>query len=271
VTQSWIGYARDTAVSGGIGAVIAGVGAAVALGLIRRFPRGWWMPGSVLVVAFGVASIYAGPVVLDPLFNTFKPLPPGRARSDVLELARRAHVDVGQVYAVDASRRTTAANAYVTGLGKTKRVVLYDTLLERFDRDEVRLVVAHELAHVHHRDVARGLLYLGLVAPAALPALALSAVGLGMAITTVANQLSRRIEERADAYALELTGAPQPFIGFERRITVQNVAEPEPPGWYQAVFGTHPTTVQRIGAAIAFTEEAGPRADPAGRRTPAGS
>ena len=86
-------------------------------------------------------------------------------RSDVLELARKAGVDVGEVFEIDASRRTTAANAYVTGLGQTKRVVLYDTLLENFTRDELRLVVAHELGHVHHDDVPKGLLYLAIVAP----------------------------------------------------------------------------------------------------------
>jgi STE24 endopeptidase len=201
-------------------------------------------------------------------------------------------VDVGQVYEVDASRRTTGANAYVSGLGRTKRVVLYDTLLQRFERDEVRLVVAHELGHVHYRDVPHGLLYLALVAPAGmfaaavmtrrlapsgaapgpatLPALALAVLVLSTTITIVSNQLSRRVEARADSYALELTGAPEPFIGFERRITVQNVSEPDPPGWSQALFGTHPTTVQRIGAAVAF-RESGPRAATAGHRTPGGS
>ena len=96
-------------------------------------------------------------MLLAPLFNDFKPLPEGEIRSDVLELAAMARVEVGEVYSVDASRRTTGANAYVTGLGPTKRVVLFDTLLERYSRDEVRIVVAHELAHVRHRDVlARG-------------------------------------------------------------------------------------------------------------------
>jgi STE24 endopeptidase len=275
VTQSWSGYARDTAVSWGIGAVIAGVGTAAALGLIRRFPRGWWAPGSVLVVAFGVASIYAGPVVLDPLFNTFKPLPPGQARSDVLELARRAHVDVGQVYAVDASRRTTAANAYVTGLGKTKRVVLYDTLLENFSRDELRLVVAHELGHVRHRDVPYGLLYLAIVAPfglfavarltgrlappeilrpgpAVLPALALSITVMATTLTTISNQLSREVEARADSFALRLTGEPKPFISFERRIAVRNLADPDPPEWQTFLLATHPPVLQRIGMGVAY-------------------
>jgi STE24 endopeptidase len=275
VTQSWPGYARDTAVSWGIGAVIAGAGAAVGLALIRRFPRSWWMPGSALVVAFGVVSIYAGPVVLDPLFNTFKPLPDGQARADVLELARRARVDVGQVYEVDASRRTTAANAYVTGLGKTKRVVLYDTLLNNFSRDELRLVVAHELGHVRHRDVPNGLLYLAIVAPfgllaaaqltrrlapqegertgpAALPALALSLVVMATTIGTISNQLSRKVEARSDAFALDLTSEPKPFISFEQRIALRNLADPDPPEWQTILLATHPPVLDRIGMGVAY-------------------
>jgi STE24 endopeptidase len=278
VTQSWVGYARDTAVSWGIGAVIAGAGAAAGLGLVRRYPSGWWAPGSVLVVAFGVVSIYAGPVVLDPLFNTFKPLPAGQARSDVLELARKAGVDVGQVLTVDASRRTTAANAYVTGLGATKRVVLYDTLLENFSRDELRLVVAHELAHVHHRDVPNGLLYLAIVAPfglfavarltgrlapgqaadagpAILPALALSIAVMSTTITTISNQLSRAVESRADSYALSLTGEPEPFISFERRIALRNLADPDPPDWQTFLLATHPPVVDRIGIGVAYERQ----------------
>jgi STE24 endopeptidase len=275
VTQSWSGYARDTTVSWGIGAIIAGAGAAAGLGLIRRYPRGWWAPGSALVVAFGVVSIYAGPVVLDPLFNTFKPLPEGQARRDVLELARKAGVDVGQVLTVDASRRTTAANAYVTGLGATKRVVLYDTLLDNFERDELRLVVAHELAHVHHRDVPNGLLYLAIVAPfgvfavarltarlapgqaarpgpAMLPALALSLAVMTTTITTISNQLSREVEARADSFALELTGEPEPFISFEQRIALRNLADPAPPEWQTFLLATHPPVIDRIGIGVAY-------------------
>ena len=117
------------------------------------------------MVAFGVFMTYASPILIEPLFNTFKPLPAGKLRSDVLELAGEAGVDVGEVYEMDASRRTTAANAYVAGLGSTKRVVLYDTCCDDFSEDEVRLVVAHELGHVHYHDVPRGLLYLAIVAP----------------------------------------------------------------------------------------------------------
>ena len=273
VTQSWDGYARDKSISWGIGALLAGAGAAAAVGLIRRYPRGWWMPGSAIVVAFGAVSIYAGPVVLDPLFNTFKPLPAGQTRADVMKLAERAGVDIGDVYSVDASRRSTAANAYVAGLGKTKRVVLYDTLLDNFERDEVRLVVAHELAHQHHRDVPKGLLYLAIVTPlgmfavaqmtrrfapggepgpAVLPVLALGLVVMTTTITTVSNQLSRRVEARADSYALTLTGLPEPFIGFEQRIALRNLSDPDPPDWQTFLLATHPPTIERIGIGVAY-------------------
>ena len=156
----------DVAKSAGINAVFAGIGGAVALRWCAASARRWWIPASALIVLFGVVTIWLFPVVIDPLFNDFEQLPPGQARSDVLELADKAGVDVGEVYRVDASRRTTAANAYVIGLGHSKRVVLYDNLLDGFPRDEVRSVVAHELGHQKHDDLLRGLAWLALVAPA---------------------------------------------------------------------------------------------------------
>ena len=135
----------------------------------------------------------------------------------------------------------------------------------------MRLVVAHELAHVKYRDVPNGLLFLALVAPAGLFAVARLAERLGAArgpaavpplalalalvvplVTTVSLQLSRRVEARADSYSLRLTDAPDPFIGFERRIAVRNVADPDPPAWRVALFGTHPPTIERIGIAEAY-------------------
>ena len=279
VTQSWGGWAGDVAKSTAIGAGFTAAGAALLLGGMRRLPRTWWLPGAGVVVGVGAVFLFAAPVVLDPLFNQFKALPPGRTRSDVLELAGRAGVKVNQVYEVDASRRTTGANAYVTGLGRTKRVVLYDTLLRRFSPAETGLVVAHELAHVHYRDVPHGLLYLALVAPAAMlaaaglaealtprgvapgtpAALPAAALALGIVATlvgTVSNQLSRRVEARADTYSLELTHQPAAFIASERRLVEQNVADPDPPGWITWLLATHPPALRRIGAGVAF-ERAG--------------
>ena len=293
VTQDWVGYARDVVVGTAISAVIVAAGGALLVFLIRRFGRRWWMPATAVTIAFGVISIYAGPIVIDPAFNTFKRLPDGELRSNVLELARRADVKVGQVYVMDASRRTTAANAYVTGLGSTKRVVLFDTLLEEFSPREVEGVVAHELGHVHHHDVPHGLLYLAIVAPfgmlavarlseragaaaaparwSAIPAVALSIALLVPAITTVSNQLSRQVEARADRFSMELTRDPQELIAFQQRIAEQNVSDPDPPAWVTFLLATHPTSMQRIGQALAFERRLTPREEARGGGTPGGS
>jgi STE24 endopeptidase len=223
-----------------------------------------------VVVLVSAAYTYAGPVVLDPLFNRFRDLPAGRTRDDVLELAGKAGLKVGKVLEVDASRRTTAANAYVTGLGSTKRVVLYDNLIKDFTPEETRLVVAHELAHVHHKDVPRGLLYLAIVAPFALfavsrlagrdpsvPALLGALVVVAAPVSFVSNGLSRAVERRADAYALEATGDTTAFIGFQKRIAIKNIADPDPPRWQRLLLGTHPSTVERIGLATAIDRSRG--------------
>jgi STE24 endopeptidase len=273
VTQSWGGWAVDVAKGTAIGGVMSGAGGALLVVGLRRFGRDWWAPGAAAVAGFALVFTYLGPVVLDPVFNKFTPLPAGATRDGVLDLARRAGVEVGEVYAVDASRRTTAANAYVTGIGRTKRVVLYDTLLKDFTPAETRLVVAHELGHVRHRDVPHGLLWLALVAPfgtlaiarasetltrpgaTAVPAVALSLAIVAPALTTISNQLSRAVERRADAFALELTREPDAMVTFERRITIQNVGDPDPPRWQQIVLGTHPPTMERIGQALASARE----------------
>jgi STE24 endopeptidase len=279
-TQTWGPWLGDVAKSAGIEAVLAGAGGAVALALVRRFPRRWWIPGSAIVIAFGVVTIWLWPVVIDPLFNDFDPLPRGRLRSEVLDLARKADVKVGEVYRVDASRRTTAVNAYVGGLGPTKRVVLYDNLIDYFSPDQVRQVVAHELGHQKHRDLYRGLLWLAIVAPAgvylvqrlaeafgrreglgdpsrrpgpaALPAIALAVSLVSLALGSASNVLSRQVEARADAFSLELTRDPAAHIALERELAERNISDPDPPAVLQALFGTHPTTVERIGIGEAW-------------------
>jgi STE24 endopeptidase len=277
VTQSWRGWGADLAKATAIETVLAAAAGAAILAATRRYPRTWWGPAAAGSVVVGGALAALAPVLLDPIFNKFTPLPEGTARSDVLELAAAAGVKVGEVYSVDASRRTTAANAYVTGLGPTKRVVLFDTLLDRYSRDELRLVVAHELAHVRHRDVPRGILYAALVTPpaalavqhlgeaispargtaAALPALVLAASLVSAPIGLIGNRLSRALERRADQFSLELAGAPEAFVSFERRIALQNVADLNPPRWVSAVLATHPPTLERIGAAVAFMNRNG--------------
>lgn len=274
-TSSWGEWGWDVARGAGIAALIAAAATAIAIALIRKMPRRWWVPASALIVLGGVLMTFAGPLLIDPIFNRFTPLPAGPARSAVVELAGRAGVKVGSVYVVDASRRTTAANAYVVGVGASKRVVLYDTLLSKFPPAQARLVVAHELAHVHYRDIPHGLLFLLIVAPfgawaaarclrlwgphdglpagpSSVPALTAAVILIVFAITLISNQLSRSIEERADAFALTLTGDAPTFIAQQRRISIQNLGDPDPPAITHWLFGTHPTTLERIGIGLAW-------------------
>jgi STE24 endopeptidase len=273
-TQSWPDWAVDVLKAAGIGAVTAAIGGLVAVALIRRFPRHWWAPASVLVVAYGVVTIWLYPVLIDPVFNKFDRLPNGPLRAEVLRLADRAGVDVGEVYRVDASRRTNAVNAYVNGLGHSKRVVLYDNLIDDFTRPEVLGVVAHELGHQKHDDLLRGLAWLAIVAPAGtflvqalaerfargerlgtprgLPAIALAIAVVSLGLGCASNALSRKVEASADSFSLELTRDPADFISFQRRIAIENVTDPDPPELLHLLFDTHPTTLERIGAGEAF-------------------
>jgi len=286
-TQSLGPWLGDQALTAGIGAVFGAIAGGVFLGLVRRFPRRWWIPSAGAAMVIGVLAVYLTPVVIDPLFNKFEPLPRGPLRSEVLRLADRAGVDVGQVYRVDASRRTTAINAYVVGIGHTKRVVIYDNLIDDYPRAQVRSVIAHELGHVHSRDVPRGLLWLAIVVlpgafliqvlaeriapreleprrgarragPEALPALALSLGLVSFALTCAGNQLSRPVEAHADAFALRLTDDPKAFVQLERSLALRNLGDPDPPGITQGLFGTHPTTIERIGIGRRWEQE-GPR------------
>jgi STE24 endopeptidase len=276
-TQSWPDWAVDVLKAAGIGAVTAAIGGLVAVALIRRFPRHWWAPAAVLVVAYGVVTIWLYPVLIDPVFNKFERLPNGSLRADVLRLADRAGVDVGQVYRVDASRRTNAVNAYVNGLGHSKRVVLYDNLIDDFPRPEVLGVVAHELGHQKHDDLLRGLAWLAIVAPAGtflaqalaerfargerlgtprgLPAIALAIALVSLGLGCASNALSRKVEASADSFSLELTRDPADFIRFQRRIAIENITDPDPPELLHLLFDTHPTTLERIGAGEAFRDE----------------
>jgi STE24 endopeptidase len=281
-TQDWGGWFGDLAKSTGIGVVFAGLGGALLMALIRRFPRAWWAVAAAAAVVLSAVFVSYSPVVIDPLFNKFTALPDSPLRTEVLALAHKDGIDVGQVYRVDASRRTTGANAYVNGLGHTKRVVLYDNLLSEFSPDQVQSVVAHELGHVKHRDVPRGLLWLAIVAPAGmlviqrlterlaprdsgagtraagpavLPAAVLSIAIVSFVLNIPGNALSREVERSADGHALHLDGNTAAFIAVERKLALQNLGDPDPPGLLQAIFGTHPSTVDRIGYALTWARQ----------------
>jgi STE24 endopeptidase len=279
-SQSLGPWLWDVARSTGIAAVLTAAGAALLMALVRRIPRHWWLPAAALAGGLAAVFVWIAPVVLAPIFNRFEPLPEGsRTRTEVLALGERAGVDIGEVYRVDASRRVTSLNAYVDGLGPTKRVVLYDNLLAEADREELASVVAHELGHVAHDDLPRGIAYILIVAPlgmlftrelgtalarragadpaapAAIPAYLFALSLAALVLNVPGNQLSRKVEASADDFALELTREPEALIDLQLRLARTNLSDPDPPGLYAALFSTHPPTVERIGAALAYERE----------------
>lgn len=274
--QPWRGWVLDVAKGWSVGTVLlAGVLLAV-VGLGRWAGGWWWVPAGVGAALLVVLMSFAYPLVVEPLFNRFTPMPAGPLRTELLELAARDGVPVSDVLVADASRRTTALNAYVSGLGATRRVVVYDTLLQRADPGEVRLVTAHELGHAARRDVLHGTLLgaLGAAAGVCLLALLLGwapllrragvdgladgrSVALVVALATLLSAVggpfqqlvSRRLETRADVHALDLTEDPRTFALMQRRLAVTNLSDLTPPVLAYLLFASHPTGPQRIALA----------------------
>jgi STE24 endopeptidase len=286
-TQRLGGFLRDWAKGRGVGLVLTLVPlTALVLGA-RWEPPGWPWVAAAVAVLLVLALAVAGPVLIEPLFNRFTPLEPGPLRARLLELAATMGVPVRDVLVADASRRTTRVNAYVSGLGRTRRVVVYDTLLAAAGPgspgggDEVALVAAHELAHVRHRDVLwgtvgaaalaavsvlaavalfeldgvrAGLGIGGLGDPLAPPGLLLlGAVG-GLAVAPVASAISRWAEARADWVALEVTRDPATAVAVERRLALENRADLRPNRLLLVMFASHPSTMARIAQAWLWAE-----------------
>lgn len=237
----------------------------------------WWAALGYLAVLIGLS--YLAPVVLMPLFNTYTPLGPEHAElvRRLTALAANAGTRVAGVFRFDMSRRTRAANAALTGLGGTRRIILGDTLLNEFTPDEVETVIAHELGHHVHHDIPRllavsgaltlaaffvaaqvlagGIRLFGFAGPAdiaALPLLALTLGGVGLLTLPLANAHSRWREREADRYALEATGKPAAFANAFARLANQNLGDADPEPWVVFWFATHPPIRERIAAAHAF-------------------
>jgi STE24 endopeptidase len=259
VTQGWRGWWADRLRGLAISLPLV-VG---ALSVVYALPWGWT---AVVAACAAIVLSFVAPVLLEPVFNRFTPMPAGPLRDALLALAARDGVRVREVLVADASRRTTALNAYVSGFGATRRIVVHDTLLATGEDRETELVVAHELGHVVHRDVVVGTLVGAVGAAAGVCALALANPGwftdprslFGLAAAAgvlsalaepLGSALSRHVERRADTHALRLTGDPDGFVRMQHRLTVANVGDPAPPKVLHLLFGTHPTPVERIAAA----------------------
>ncbi|MGC4875075.1 M48 family metallopeptidase [Micromonospora sp. DT43] len=282
-TNGWNGWAVDLLKSYAVSAVIGAVALFGFYTVIRLAPRWWWAFGAAGAALLVVLLSFVLPVLVEPVFNKFTPLEQGPLRTELMSMAARDGVPVRDVLVADASRRTRAVNAYVSGLGPTRRVVVYDTLLREATPAEVTAVVAHELGHAKDSDVTVGTLTGALGAAAAVVALyLLGSWGLllrlagvdsvadprafpllialvtvaGLVATPVQALLSRRVEARADAHALTLTGDPVAFESMQRRLGSVNLGDPDPPRWEYLYSASHPSTVERMAAARAYAREA---------------
>ena len=281
-TQTASGWLLDR-VKGLVVGLVLTPGIMLAFVAIARWqPRAWpgiAAPGTAAIVLF---LSFIAPLVLEPLFNRFRPLQDRVMAADLRTLANQAGVPVRDVLVADASRRTKKENAYVSGLGRTRRVVLYDTLLARAEPSEVRLVAAHELGHRRMRHVAWWtligmggavgavlLLWALLEQPAVLRAIGAKAAGdprivpfvllvagaVQLIATPFAAALSRRWETAADRFALELTSDADVFERSFRSLAISNLLDLDPPQLFYLMAFTHPTPPERIAAGRRWATE----------------
>jgi STE24 endopeptidase len=239
------------------------------VGLARGLPSGWPVAAAAALALCTGFLVFVAPVVLEPIFNRFRPLPDEHLAAELRALGERAGVPVRDVLVADASRRTTKVNAYVSGLGRTRRVVVYDTLLGAADEGELKLVVAHELGHRREHHVVK--LTLGSMAGAAtwivllwavlgsriaspreLPLVLLITAGLRLIVAAPAAALMRRWEFVADRYSLELTRDLPAFERTHLTLARKNLSDLVPPRLAYVLLFSHPTAPERLAAGRAW-------------------
>jgi STE24 endopeptidase len=257
-----------------VGLVLAGVVVEVLYMTIRQWPQHWWMLAWALFMGLFIVMAQLAPVVLFPIFYKFEPLDNEDLRRRLVVLSERAGTRVRGVYRWKLSEKSKKANAALTGLGATRRIILADTLLDNYTPEEIEAVLAHELGHQVHRHILKsmfvqaGITLLGFWAAnwvlhyavdqhrfeamsdfADLPLLALVAVVLSLLLMPALNAYSRFNERQADRYAFESTASVEPFISSMNKLAEQNLAERTPSKWVEWFFHSHPAISRRLTAA----------------------
>jgi len=272
--QSHAEWVRDHLKGVALTLAFALVAAHVVYTLIAWSPTFWWLAAAVTATVAALILTKVAPVLLLPLFYKFKPLDRPDLTGRLEDLSRRAGVPILGVYEWGLGAKTRRANAALTGSGRTRRILLSDTLLSEYTEDEIEVILAHEMAHHVHHDIRNALVLefglflaagyaaamalgrwwqsLGLSGPAdpaGMPLLLLAGGAVMLAATPLINAFSRANERRADRFALQLTGGREPFVSAMRRLGAQNLAEETPSRISVWLFHTHPPVEERIVAA----------------------
>ena len=275
-TQTLQAWVVDQLKGGLLGGFFGLVVLEIIYAVLRAAPQTWWLWAALILVSLNILLANLAPVLFFPIFYKFKPLEEEYAElaARLVRLADRAGTRVRGVYQFDMSRRTRAANAALTGLGNTRRILLGDTMLKEFTPDEIETVLAHELGHHVHRDIPLGILieslitlvglYLaslalnwgvavfGLEGPADVAALPLFALVMGLyglVTMPLGNAYSRWREQLADEYALEATHNGAAYASALTRLANQNLAEVDPEPWVEFLLYSHPALGKRIALA----------------------
>jgi STE24 endopeptidase len=271
------GWAIDQAKSFALGLVLGGGAALIIYTTIGWSPERWWLAAGLVFAGVIVGMANLAPVLLLPIFYSVKPLTREVLAARLLRLADRAGARVLGAYEWGLGEKTKKANAALTGIGHTRRILVSDTMLAEYTDDEIEVVLAHELAHHVHGDIWKSIVFqialivagffvaarvlqasveiLGLEGPAdvaGLPLLVLAAGGVSLVMVPIAHAMSRAFERSADRFALDLTRNPSAFISAMRRLGAQNLAEDRPSRLVQLLFYSHPPLRERIAAAEAF-------------------
>src|SRR6516225_11206101 len=250
---------------------------------IRQWPQNWWLLAWALFMGLFILLAQLAPVVLFPIFYKFEPLEDEDLKRRLIMLSQRAGTHVRGVYRWKLSEKSKKANAALTGLGNTRRIILADTLLDNYTPDEIEAVLAHELGHHVHRHILKSILiqagttFVGFWAAnftlhyavdhhmfeelsdfANLPLLALVSVVLGFLLMPALNAYSRFNERQADRYAFESIASIDPFVSSMNKLADQNLAERMPSRWVEWFFHSHPSISRRLAAAEAWTKRATP-------------
>jgi STE24 endopeptidase len=248
--------------------------------IIRQFPQNWWLIAWAAFLGLFVLMAQLAPVVLFPIFYKFEPLDNADLKSRLVALSERAGTRVRGVYKWNLSEKSKKANAALTGLGNTRRIILADTLLEHYSADEIEAVLAHELGHHVHRHILKsiavqaGITLAGFWAAnwvlhyaverthmfetvsdfANLPLLALISTVLSFLLLPALNAYSRYNERQADRYAFQSIASVQPFISSMNKLADQNLSERSPARWVEWFFQSHPAISRRVAAAEAWAK-----------------
>jgi STE24 endopeptidase len=241
--------------------------------LMVRLPGRWWPAAGVLFTFFLILSTYLYPLIIDPLFYRFETLENEEMRSSIIDMSREAGIEVDKVLVADASRRTNKVNAYFTGMGRTKRIVIFDNLLTRFSNEETLAVIAHEMGHWKHSHIFKGIILgaIGMFFGFFLLQKLLDGMGAGADIRGLVlallfftlfsfvslpfqNALSRAFERQADLEAIRLTRDSRTSISLAQNLARTNLSEVNPHPFVKVVLYTHPPVMERIELALREAE-----------------